>query len=188
LGCRADVISLDPSTMDEVIACIGIVGDATGTGPAARTLMDQLRERVAAVRAAVAGRSRPRTLALEWSDPPFSGGHWVPEMIETAGGEPMLAAAPVPSRRLRWDEIAGASPETVVFMPCGYGLGEASIEGRRLLDVPELATAAHIYAVDASALFSRPGPRLVDGIETLAWALHPDAVPRPRAGALSTLR
>lgn len=188
LGCRAEVISLDPSTLEDVIACIGVVGDATGTGARARTLMEQLSDRLEAVRVAVAGRPRRRTLALEWSDPPFSGGHWVPEMIETAGGEPVLAAPAVASRRLRWGQIADAAPEIVVFMPCGYGLEAATAEGPRLLETPELATAAHLYAVDASAFFSRPGPRLVDGVETLAWAFHPDAAPAPRPGAINELR
>jgi iron complex transport system substrate-binding protein len=188
LGCRAEVLSLDPAGLDEVIDCIGQVGDVTGTTERATAVMAELRERLERVGWAVSGRVRPRTFALEWSDPPFNGGHWVPDMITAAGGEPVLAAAGEPSRRLTWPEIGDADPEVVVFMPCGYGLDEAVTEGRALLDVPELASAESIWAADASALFSRPGPRLVDGVEALAWALHPDAVPEPPSGAMASLR
>jgi iron complex transport system substrate-binding protein len=137
--------------------------------------MDGLRTRVDSVRAAVAGRPRPRTLALEWSDPPFSGGHWVPEMIDVAGGEPVLGVAGERSRRLSWSEIRDAAADVVMFMPCGYGLAEAADEGAQLLERAELAAASSIYALPADALFSRPGPRVVDGIELLASLLHPEA-------------
>jgi iron complex transport system substrate-binding protein len=151
-------------------------------------LTKQLRKRIATVREAVAGRPRPRTFALEWSDPPFSAGHWVPDMIEVAGGKPILASTGAPSRRLRWEDVAEEAPEVVVFMPCGYGLDEAVTEGQGLLEVPALATAARIYAANANAYFSRPGPRVVDGVEALAWALHPEAVSALRPGAIRALR
>ena len=141
--------------------------------PRAAGLMTELRARVDAVRASVAGRPRPRTLALEWSDPPFSGGHWVPEMIAAAGGESVLGRPGERSRRLTWSEIAAARPEVVMFMPCGYSLEAAADEGAALLDVPALAAAAAIYALPADALFSRPGPRVVDGIELLASRAAP---------------
>ena len=131
--------------------------------------------------------ARPRTFALEWGDPPFNGGHWVPEMIETAGGDPVLASERTPSVRVTWDEIAGANPEVVVFMPCGYDLAAAVREGEGLLDRPEMGSS-DLFAVDASAFFSRPGPRLVDGVEILASALHPGAVPDAPPGALARLR
>ncbi|MGH2688766.1 MAG: ABC transporter substrate-binding protein, partial [Actinomycetota bacterium] len=115
LGCHAEVVSLDPGTLDEVIASIGILGDATGTAGRARELMEQLRARLAGVRDVVAGQGRPRTLALEWSDPPFSGGHWVPDMIEAAGGEALLATAGARSRQLAWEEIAREGPDVVIF-------------------------------------------------------------------------
>ncbi len=188
IGCHAEVVSLDPTTLDDVIACIGTVGDATGTDARAQTLMTQLRERIAAVRAAVAGREQPRTFALEWSDPPFSGGHWVPDMITAAGGQPLLAASGEPSRRLRWEEIAATKPEVVVFMPCGYGLDQASTEGQALREVPALATATKIYAVNADGCFSRPGPRIVDGVEAIASVLHSDAVPASPPGISRTLK
>ena len=188
LGCSADVLSLDPAGLDEVIDCIGQVGAVTGTEARAQSLMTELRDRLDRVREAVAGHARPCTFPLEWSDPPFNGGHWVPDMVDAAGGDPVLATRAEPSRRLTWDEIGAASPEIVVFMPCGYDLDQAVSEGQSLLDVPELAGATRVWATDASALFSRPGPRLVDGVEALAWALHPDAVPEPPPGAIAALR
>jgi iron complex transport system substrate-binding protein len=188
LGCRAEVISLDPANLDEVIAGIGTVGEATGTSAVAQALMAKLRSRLDAVRGAVAGSERIPTFALEWSDPPFNGGHWVPDMIEAAGGDPVLAGRGERSRRLTWDEIGAAAPAVVVFMPCGYGLDEARREGRALLDRPELAASARIWAANANALFSRPGPRLVDGVEALAGALHPDRMPPPGSGTLTPIR
>jgi iron complex transport system substrate-binding protein len=188
LGCPASVISLDPGSLGETLDCIQRVGDATGTGPRATRLVETLRQRLAAVRAAVSGAGQPATFALEWGDPPFNGGHWVPEMIRTAGGEPVLGADRSPSIRLTWQEIGAAAPEVVVFMPCGYGLDEAVREGRSLLGREELAGAREMFAVDASAYFSRPGPRLVDGVEILAGVLHPGSVPEPPAGAVARLR
>jgi len=137
------------------------------------------------VRAAVAGRARPRTLALEWRDPPFAGGHWVPDMVLAAGGEPVLGAVGQPSRRVSWEDIAAAEPEVAVFMPCGYGLERAVAEAGGLAG--QLPPGCVVYAVDASAYFSRPSPRIVDGLETLAWALHPDVVPEPPAGRITRL-
>ncbi|MGH9012995.1 MAG: ABC transporter substrate-binding protein [Acidimicrobiia bacterium] len=188
LGCQADVLSLDPASLDDVIACVGRVGEVTGTMARAAALMEELRERLDRVRQAVAGERRPRTFALEWSDPPFNGGHWVPDMIEAAGGQAVLAVTGAPSRRLSWPEVAAAVPEVVVFVPCGYGLDEAAAEGRALLDVPELDPVERIYAGDASAHFSRPGPRVVDGVEALAWALHPDVIPAPAKSSIAALR
>lgn len=174
IGCKADVLSLDPSNLDDVIACIGQVGAMTGTEARAATVMAELRARVDAVRAAVTGAPRPRVFALEWSDPPFSGGHWVPDMIEAAGGTPVLGDPGQPSHRLEWSAIEAAAPDVVVFMPCGYNLEEAATEGRALLDHPSLRGT--LYAADSNALFSRPGPRVVDGVEALAAVLHPDLV------------
>jgi len=175
LGCRAEVVTLDPTGVDDVIAGIGAVGTATGTTARAGKLMTDLRARVDAVQVAVEGRPRRRTLALEWSDPPFSAGHWVPEMITAAGGESLLGEPGVRSRRLSWSEIGTAAPDVLMFMPCGYGLDQAATEGAALLDVAELAAVPEIYALPADALFSRPGPRVVDGIELLASLLHPEA-------------
>jgi iron complex transport system substrate-binding protein len=188
LGCPASVISLDPSSLDDTLDCIIRVGEVTGAGPAAAQLVESLRRRLAAVGDAVSGARRPRTLALEWADPPFNGGHWVPEMIGCAGGDPVLASDHAPSVRLTWDQIRAAEPEVVVFMPCGYGLEAAVKEGGSLLERAELTAADTVFAVDASSYFSRPGPRLFDGVEILAGALHPGTVPAPPGDAIARLR
>jgi iron complex transport system substrate-binding protein len=185
LGCSARVVSLDPFGLDGVIDCVGQVGAATGTGHSADQLMRDLRARVARVREAVAGLPRPRVLPLEWADPPFNGGHWIPDMVLAAGGEPVLSPPGARSRRLEWDEVAGAGADVVVFMPCGYGLDGAVAEAAPLPELPALAGAEQLWAVDANAYFSRPGPRVVDGVELLASLLHPDAVAhRPGATRL----
>jgi iron complex transport system substrate-binding protein len=184
LGCRAEVVSLDPGSLDDVIACIGRVGEVTGTGDRAAGVMRALRERIARVRAATAGAVRPRVLALEWSDPPFSAGHWVPEMIEAAGGEALLADPGARSRRLGWSEIDGVAPDVVAFMPCGYALDDSIREGRELAERSELAGASQVWALAGDAYFSRPGPRVVDGVEILASILHPDlGIDAPADGA-----
>jgi len=183
LGCQAEVISLDPSSLDEVLDGVLQVGTAAGVPERAEEVVAGLRERLARVHAAVEGSERPRVFALEWGDPPFNGGHWVPEMPQVAGGEPVLACRGAPSVRVIWAQIQAVAPQVVVFMPCGYGLQAAVEEARRtLLARPELAGVEAIVAVDASAYCSRPGPRLVDGVEILAAALHPERLPQPPAG------
>jgi iron complex transport system substrate-binding protein len=174
IGCQAQVLSLDPGHLDEVIDCIGVVGAATGTDGLARDLMVELRGRVDAVRQRVRGRPRPRVLALEWPDPPFNAGHWVPEMIEAAGGDPVLAAAGEPSHRLTWEEIADEVVDVTVFMPCGFDLDGAVAQSVSFLGRPETSQLGSIFAVDANACFSRPGPRVVDGVELLGALLHPN--------------
>lgn len=188
IGCRADVVSLDPSCLDEVIACVGQVGRATGREAAADALMAELRARVVAVRRRVAGRPRPRVFVLEWPDPPFNAGHWVPDMVEAAGGQAVLAAAGQPSRRVTWEEIAAESIDVTVFSPCGFDLEGAVAQARSLLDRPEVAALGRLIAVDANAYFACPGPRVVDGVEILAGLLHPDtrgAVPDGAAMVVS---
>jgi iron complex transport system substrate-binding protein len=190
IGCQAEVLSLDPSTLDDVIDAITEVGSRTERDERAARLVAGLRARVAAVQVATRGLDRPATLALEWLDPPFVGGHWVPEMVERAGGRALIADAGQPSQRVQWDEIATARPEVVVFIPCGYGLGPALEQARHLLAVPEIAgspagRAGRVLAADASSYFSRPGPRLVSGLEALAWALHPEAFGPPPPGRMA---
>ena len=188
IGCSADVVSMDPSSLEEVIDCLGAVGSATGTEERATRLAADLHGRLDAVRAAVSGAPRARTFALEWPDPPFNGGHWVPQMIAVAGGEPVLAQWGTPSVRVTWEDIAAAGAEVVVSMPCGYGLDQAAALTTPLLERPELRRADAVYAVDASSYFSRPGPRLVDGVEVLASVLHPGAVEPRVDGAVRRLR
>jgi iron complex transport system substrate-binding protein len=172
IGCHAQVVSLDPGRLDEVIACIGMVGAVTGTGASADALMESLRARVDAVRRRVRGRDRPRVLVLEWSDPPFNAGHWVPDQVEAAGGEPVLAVAGARSRRLTWEEIGAARVDVTIFMPCGFDLAGAVAQAPALLARPEAAGLGRIFAVDANAYFSRPGPRVVEGVELLEGLLH----------------
>jgi iron complex transport system substrate-binding protein len=189
LGCQAEVISLDPSSLEEVLDGVLQVGKAAGAERRAHEVVAGLRERLARVQAAVQRLERPRVFALEWGDPPFNGGHWVPEMLQVAGAEAVLACPGAPSVRVSWAQIAAVAPQVVVFMPCGYDLQAAAEEASRtLLTRPELAGVGAIVAVDASAFFSRPGPRLVDGVEILAAALHPGQLPPPPAGTAVRLR
>ncbi len=183
IGCRALVVSLDPGRLDEVIDCVGLVGVATGTGERADALMESLRGRVEAVRRRVHGRDRPRVLVLEWADPPFNAGHWVPDMVEAAGGVPVLAAAGARSRRLTWEEVGAEQVDITVFMPCGFDLEGAVAQAAPLLARPEALRLGQIFAVDANAHFSRPGPRVVDGVELLEGLLHEGAAPPARSGA-----
>ncbi len=188
LGCSAQVLSLDPSSLDDVLDCVVRVGEVTGSMDRARSVVEGLRRRLGAVEEAVTGLPRPRVFALEWSDPPFNGGHWVPEMIERAGGQPVLASCGAPSVRIEWEQVADAAPDIVVFMPCGYDLGEASREARNIICRPELAGARALFALDASSYCSRPGPRLVDGVELLASALHPGSISPRVAGGICRVR
>jgi iron complex transport system substrate-binding protein len=182
LGCRATVLSLDPSTLSEVVAAVTSVAEAAGVPGRGRALAAGLTARVDRVRRLTSGGPRRRVLELEWSDPPYLGGHWVPDMVEAAGGTVLLSRSGRPSPRVTWEAIGRAGAEVVVFAPCGYGLAEAVAEGVGLLGRAEIAGAGEVWAVDGSAYFSRPGPRVVDGVELLASVLHPERVPAPPPG------
>jgi iron complex transport system substrate-binding protein len=179
IGSRPDVISLDPETLDEVLADLPRLAEATGGRGRGERLEAQLRARLEAVEQAVAGRPRPRVAALEWLDPVYIGGHWVPEMIALAGGIDVLGEAGARSRVVGWDEVAAAKPEVVAVIPCGLYANEAAEEARSHAPRLRELGAERLFALDAAASFSRPGPRLVDGVELLAHLLHPDAVPAP---------
>lgn len=176
-----DTISLDPESLEEVLDDVLALGEATGRGAAARTLRQQLEERLERVREAVDGSVRPRVAALEWLDPPFLGGHWVPEMIEIAGGTDPLGVAAQKSRTATWEEVRAAKPEVAVLMQCGYYAAEAAAEAAAYADQLRGLGTREVWAVDAAAGFSRPGPRLVEGTELLASILHPNLV-RPPEG------
>jgi len=183
-GAAATVVSLDPRHLDEVIAGVTAVAEAAGVGERGRAVAAGLEARLAAVGERVAGARRRRVVELEWSDPPYLGGHWVPEMVAAAGGMCVGASPGAPSAPVSWAAVGRAEAEVVVFAPCGYGLAEAVAEGEALLGRPELAAAAEVWAADGSAYFSRPGPRVVDGVELLAAMLHPEcAGPTVEAGA-----
>lgn len=180
LGCRADVETVDPHTLDEVLESVLRLGRLTGREAAAKDWVRALRARLDAVRHAVAGRPAPRVLVLEWTDPPYAPGHWIPEMVELAGGVPTLGIAGQKSVRVTWDDAIGSAPDVVVCAPCGYPL-ETSTELAR--EVAPRFPGVPVWAVDANASFARPGPRLVDGVEALASILHPGSVSVPDAWA-----
>jgi len=173
-----EVLSLDPATLADVLADVLRVGERTGRAAAAAELVAALERRLAAVRARVAGSPRPRVLALEWLDPPFAGGHWVPDMIAAAGGIDVAAVPGAHSARLTWDHVAGLDPDLLVAMPCGYDAAGAAAQVAAVAGRPEwqrlrAVRAGRVHPVDANGCFSRPGPRLVDGIERLAEIFQP---------------
>ena len=177
LGCHAEVVTIDPNTMPEVLDSIERLGELTGTSAQARALVIDLRARLARVAATVEGRPRPRVVILEWTDPPFNAGHWVPDMVDAAGGQPVLGVSGRRSEQIGWDQVAASEPDVIVVSPCGFRLEGCIAMARDLLRSNMLTTDAPVWAVDADAAFVRPGPRLVDGVEALAAILHPDVVP-----------
>jgi iron complex transport system substrate-binding protein len=178
LPSRPEVISLDPTTIGEVLADIPRLAEAAGVPDAGERVTEDAAERLATVEESVEGSPRPRVAALEWLDPVFIGGHWVPQMIELAGGEDLLGLAGEKSRTAEWAEIEAVSPEVVISMPCGLYAEQAAAETMRWRKRLALL-GAQVHAVDAAAYFSRPGPRLVDGVELLGHLLHPELVPAP---------
>ena len=178
------VISLDPKTYGETLGDVRTIAQATGARDAALDLIARTARRADVVRLAVRGAPRPRVAALEWLDPVFVGGHWVPQLVDMAGGEDVVGHPGEPSREASWEEVARAQPEVVVVMPCGYDAARALVEAEEhAAPLRELGADA-VYAVNASAYFSRPGPRLVEGLELMAHILHPDRVPTAPAEAL----
>ncbi len=164
------VLSLTPRSFDEIEENILAIGEATSRGDAARRLVQANRDRVQRVIAAVSAAPRRRTTFLEWTEPLFCGGHWVPEMVASAGGEDPLGQPRADSARITWDDVAASEPEMIVVAPCGYGLKQAIEVASRLPPI----TDAEVYAVDANAYFARPGPRVAEGVELLAHLFHPD--------------
>ncbi|MCB8915566.1 MAG: ABC transporter substrate-binding protein [Thermoleophilales bacterium] len=167
------VLKQDPVSLAEVLENAVEVAEAAGQPEAGVALKSDLEERIGSVRGAVAGLDRPDVLALEWLDPPFTGGHWVPEMIEIAGGRDLVGQPGLKSVEHGWDELTGLKPDLAVVMPCGYYVEEAAAQARDYMDRIRSTGTKRIVAVDAAASFSRPGPRLVDGIELLAGLMHP---------------
>ncbi len=179
VGEAVKVVSVDAHTVDEIFESLLVVGRAAGAEAAAERLVRALKARLAAVAQAVADCDRPRVLAIEWLDPPFVPGHWVPEMIERAGGRCVAGAAGRPSRETTWEALAGLDPDVLVVMPCGFDLDRSLTEAARyrneLARVAERAwNSGRAFVVDGSAYFNRSGPRTVDGVEILAALLHPE--------------
>ncbi|MDE3112410.1 MAG: ABC transporter substrate-binding protein [Chloroflexota bacterium] len=181
------VVTMTGGDLEGVWADIRLIGEACGAERAADDLLRALEARHVAVRRAVDGRARPTVGCLEWLDPPFDAGHWVPEQIAAAGGVDLLARPRHDSRRRTWDEIRAADPDVLLLMPCGFGIERAAREAhavRRELASLRAAREGRAWIVDGNAYFSRPGPRLVDGIELVAALLHPGSVPLPVGGSL----
>jgi iron complex transport system substrate-binding protein len=180
LGCRADVVSLDPGTLEDVLDSIRTVGRHTGAERTAERLVDRLRVRLATVADRVAGRPRPRVAVVEWVDPPFTAGHWVPDLVTAAGGTPVAARPGGRSVQTTWADLAAGQPDVVLVAPCGFHLDDATAQARHAaVQLPGVP----VWAIDADGLVVRPGPRLVDGVEAIAAILHPAAVPPAPAAA-----
>jgi iron complex transport system substrate-binding protein len=181
LGCTAEVVSLDPHTLEDVLVTILTVGQHTGAEPEAGRLVTTLRRRLAAVADRVADRDRPAVAVIEWVDPPFTAGHWVPDLVSAAGGVPVAALPGGRSAATGWAQIAAARPDLAVVAPCGFHLDDAAAQAeqatRQLPGIP-------VWAIDADGLVVRPGPRLVDGVEALAAIIHPEVFGRPPAAAV----
>jgi iron complex transport system substrate-binding protein len=182
LGCRADVLSLDPYTLDQVLHTFREVGAAAGVPERAEALVAALRLRLDRVAAAVAGRPRPRVAVVEWVEPPFTAGHWVPDLVTAAGGDPVAARGGRRSVQVTYAELAAPAPAVVLVTPCGYHLAGAVEQAEAV--VPHFP-GAQVWAIDGDGLVVRPGPRLVDGVEAIAAVLHPDAVPAPPPGSIA---
>ena len=178
------IVPLDPHTLKDVLENIEQVGQACGAAVAARSVVEDLRDRIERVAFLTARVSaRPKVACVDWLDPLFLAGHWVPQMVELAGGQEALVRAGEPSRRIEAKDLALASPEVAVLMPCGFHLDRARAEAPVLTAKPwwqdlPAARSGRVWVVDGSSYFNRPGPRLVNGLEILAHILHPEIFPR----------
>lgn len=175
------VVSLEPSSLEDVYATISSLGQLTGTAGRAATLLTNLRSRQNRLRELTAGSTRPRTLVLEWTDPPMSGGHWTPGLVELTGGEPMLSHPGANSQRLDWKAIIAAQPDVILVAPCGYSL-EVALRETRALDSIQLwrdldaVRLGRVAVIDGNQYVNRPGPRLLDTAEIFCAILHPELV------------
>ncbi|GAB3915292.1 cobalamin-binding protein [Microlunatus endophyticus] len=177
LGCTADVITLDPYSLDEVIDSIGTVARAAGVADRGEKLIKELQDRLDAVINDVRDRPRPRVAVVEWIDPPFGAGHWMPDMIIAAGGEPVACRPRERSVAISWEGIAAGRPEIMIISPCGFDLEGAVDQAKLIVDDPmiiERFPDTAVWAIDADGIMVRPGPRLIDGVEALAALLHPE--------------
>ncbi|NTU78182.1 MAG: cobalamin-binding protein [Chloroflexales bacterium] len=192
VGGAPRILSLEPNSLDGIFGSIVAVGGATGRGAEAQSLVAGLRSRVERVREASAGvAARPRVACLEWFDPPFGPGHWLPELIEIAGGKAGLGRPGEPARRLQWGEVIAFAPEVIILTPCGFDLSRTVHEAEVILphrpgwSALPAVRAGRVYAIDSNSYLSRPGPRIVDSLELLASLIHPDLFAGwgPREGA-----
>lgn len=178
---RPRVIALDPKTLGETLGDIRTLAEATGTRDRGVELLGEIAGRIDRLKLGVRGLQRPRVAALEWLDPVFIAGHWTPQLIELAGGVDVLGMPAEPSMTVSWEQVAAARPDVVVVMPCGYDAARARLEALEHGDRLRALGAERLVAVNASAYFSRPGPRLIDGAELLAGILHPGLFGAPAA-------
>ena len=179
LAAETKIASLEPRGLDDILDNILLVGDLTDTGERARAVVQELRRRIEHVRDVV-GRLRPTVVCIEWLDPIYVAGHWIPEMVEIAGGRDVLGKAGEPSFLVEWDDVLEAAPDVVVVMPCGFDVPRTRQEitlltNRRGWNRLPAVRDGRVYLTDATAYFNRPGPRIVTGLEILAQILHPDA-------------
>lgn len=185
LSTRPRVVNLAPRSLDDVLACLTLVADAAGVSKKGAHVIATLRARVDAVSARTAAiRSRPRVVLLEWLQPPFSCGHWTPELVDLAGGIELIGRAYQPSRTLRWGDVEAAQPDTIVVACCGFDIARtqqdlAALETESQWSMLPAVVNQRVHVVDGSQYFSRPGPRLVDSLEILAHTLHPKVHPLP---------
>ena len=183
LDSAPEVLTLSPTSLDDILEDILVIGERTGRRDRAKALVNELRARLAAVRARAAGGDEPRVACVEWLDPIFNAGHWVPQQVEYAGGREVLGAMGKPSRTVPWDRVVAAKPDVLVLMPCGFDVARAAAEASLITEregFPEMPAAreGRVFLVNGSAYFNRPGPRTVDGVELLAHLLHPDRFPK----------
>ncbi len=174
LACEALVLTIDPASLDEVLDSVLVLGTATGHDAQAQAVLRALRDRLEIVASLVTSLPAPRLLVLEWTDPPFGPGHWVPDLVTAAGATPVLGVAGGRSAQLAWAEVGAARVDAIIVAPCGYHLEAAHSIAEAMLDDPRLPSGVPVWAVDADAAFVRPGPRLVDGVEAIAGIAHPE--------------
>jgi iron complex transport system substrate-binding protein len=181
------VLQQDPSTLTEVLEDLTRLGEAAGIAERAHQVRSGLEGRLRTVKAAVEGQPRPRVLALEWLDPPFLGGHWIPEMIALAGGEDVVGVPGQKSPQVEWEQLLDLEPDVVVSMPCGWYLEDSRAQALEHRARLESLGARRVFAVDAASTFSRPGPRLIDGVELLAHLFHLELIQPPEGIGSSEL-
>jgi iron complex transport system substrate-binding protein len=192
---RPEIISLEPGTVDEVLESIVTIGNATGKSEQAGKLVVSLKKRIDIIRnVSVRERDKPRVFCLEWLEPPFVAGHWVPEMVEIAGGENGLRNKGEPSIKVEWEEILDFAPHYIFVIPCGFDIDKTlneidTVTSNSIWHQTPASQKGNVYLVDANSYFSRPGPRIVDGIEIIARTIHPDLFKmEPPPGSILNLR
>lgn len=186
LSSHPQVLNVEPHSLNDILDSVVTVGAAVGAERDAKTLRENLQRRIDAIGEKTSGLEyRPRVFCMEWVDPPFCGGHWMQELVQIAGGHDDIAVLHRPSRRIKWERVLEFAPEAIVLTCCGFDLRRCAAEGETLAkmkNVQELPAVKNgrVYATDGSAYFSRPGPRIVDSLEILAYLVHPDRFPAPR--------